>query len=501
MQNGQEDYDSGQESGLPVGRRRRVGRYPFRIDALVQCGKLDKGALGKGSLPLVEFHDDSMDGEEQIVIRLLQGLCDGIELALVATAVVRLRLAGDRADEVAVHTHCETEHIDCLLDVGSPVTALLVRLNSVDDHLVLFLPRGRNIKRAEEGLATVLGAREKVDDVALFLPDPLLHLLLARDAFPFEDVLPIALRDLDVVLDGSGVFEFRFLCHADELLDVIPLAAEQRGVIWYRIIRRVRRRHTADDGKFSRLAPLQARFEIVPGAHLAKERDDFNLVDGADRLLPVGIKHMLDDAILVGLRESAVDYLLAVKTDDAFALLVEDDDRDAPSEVLEILAYAEEIRSEVVAEKEVIDRRADVCGTGIDVVLQPVAVAYLRIEHLTGREGLVPLDHLEDMVRHLIVRSPRHILNAVGEQDGSNLRIITKDVARVHRECSRRIDGDVLNAAETLCGAIHVVFVLVRIKRFPHNLLIFCRQSYAEKSKEEKTVNSSGQGTAKTRSI
>lgn len=29
-----------------------------------------------------------------------------------------------------------------------------------------------------------------------------------------------------MVLDGRGVAKLRFLCHADELLDVIPLALE-----------------------------------------------------------------------------------------------------------------------------------------------------------------------------------------------------------------------------------------------------------------------------------
>lgn len=34
-----------------------------------------------------------------------------------------------------------------------------------------------------------------------------------------------------MVLDGRGVFELGFLGDADELLDVVPLALEQGGVV------------------------------------------------------------------------------------------------------------------------------------------------------------------------------------------------------------------------------------------------------------------------------
>ena len=44
-------------------------------------------------LPLIEFHDDTMHGEEQVVVWLLKSLCDGVQFALVTAAVVRLRLA------------------------------------------------------------------------------------------------------------------------------------------------------------------------------------------------------------------------------------------------------------------------------------------------------------------------------------------------------------------------------------------------------------------------
>ena len=39
-----------------------------------------------------------------------------------------------------------------------------------------------------------------------------------------------------MVLDGRGVLQFGFLGDADELLDVVPLAFEQCGVVWNWVI-------------------------------------------------------------------------------------------------------------------------------------------------------------------------------------------------------------------------------------------------------------------------
>ena len=122
-QDGEDGYEIGREYGSLL---RRIDRNLFRVGSFVKSGELDKGAFGVSSLPLIEFHDNPMHGKKQIVIWLLQSLGNRIKLSLVTTAVVRLCLARDRADEVAVHSHGEAEHIDRLLDVGSPVAALLI---------------------------------------------------------------------------------------------------------------------------------------------------------------------------------------------------------------------------------------------------------------------------------------------------------------------------------------------------------------------------------------
>ena len=92
---------------------------------------------------MIKLHDDAMHVEEQVVVWLLKRLCNGMKLALVATAVVRLGLTRHRAYEVGVNAHGEADHIHRLLNVGGPVAALLVVINARDFHVMLLFPSGR----------------------------------------------------------------------------------------------------------------------------------------------------------------------------------------------------------------------------------------------------------------------------------------------------------------------------------------------------------------------
>ena len=56
-----------------------------------------------------------MHGKEQVVIRLLEGLGDGVKLALVRAAIVGLCLARHGADKITMHSHSKANHIDCFL--------------------------------------------------------------------------------------------------------------------------------------------------------------------------------------------------------------------------------------------------------------------------------------------------------------------------------------------------------------------------------------------------
>ena len=127
-----------------------------------------------------------MNGKEQVVIRLLEGLGNGVKLALVRAAVVRLRLARHGADKITMHTHSKAYHVDCFLNVGLPVAALLAIVNLVDYHVVLFLAVGRDVERREPGFAAVLSTGEEVEDRLLFLDDAFLLLTAVGDALGTE---------------------------------------------------------------------------------------------------------------------------------------------------------------------------------------------------------------------------------------------------------------------------------------------------------------------------
>lgn len=149
---------------------------------LVKRGKLDKWDFRVYALPCVEADNNAMHGKEQVVIRLLQGLGYGVKLALVRAGVVALSFARHGTDKVAMHPHSKAYHIDCFLNVGFPVAALLAIVNLVDYNVVLFLAVGRDVESREPGFAAVLGAGEKVEYGLLFLDDSLLLLAAIGNA-------------------------------------------------------------------------------------------------------------------------------------------------------------------------------------------------------------------------------------------------------------------------------------------------------------------------------
>ncbi len=226
---------------------------------LVECCKLDKRDFGVYALPCVEADNNAMHGKEQAVIRLLEGLGYGVKLALVRAAVVRLRLARHGTDKVTMHTHSKAYHIDSLLNIGLPVAALLTVVYLVDDNIVLLFAVGRDVECGEPRLAAVLRAGEKIKYRLLLTDNTPLLFAAVGDALGTENTLPVFCADLDVVFDGSGVFELRFLGDADKLLDVVLLAPEQRGIIRNGIICAVDGRDSRHDGKLAAAGVLRRR--------------------------------------------------------------------------------------------------------------------------------------------------------------------------------------------------------------------------------------------------
>ena len=162
----------------------------------------------------------------------------------------------------------------------------------------------------------------------------------------FEDAIPKAVGNLDVVFDGSRVLQLGFLCHADEPFDVVPIPTEQRAVIGNGIIGGVRSGHTADDGILAALVLLvfHAFLKVSPGRMKIEE---FNLLDVSllHHLPPVGVEKVRDVAVFVRFGEATITRFLPQQPDDLRAVCVEDDDRDAKREVFEVLAHPEEVRS------------------------------------------------------------------------------------------------------------------------------------------------------------
>ena len=73
---------------------------------LIERSELDEWAVRLDRCPLVETDDQSVNGKEKVVVRLLQSLGDGVKLSLVAAGVIGLRLAWHRAHETVLDLVC-----------------------------------------------------------------------------------------------------------------------------------------------------------------------------------------------------------------------------------------------------------------------------------------------------------------------------------------------------------------------------------------------------------
>lgn len=376
-----------------------------------------------------------MDGEKEVVIWLLQGLGDGVKLALVAAGVVGLRLAGHGAYEVGVDAQGEAYHIDGLRYVALPVAALLVGIYLIDYDVVLHVAVWVDVECAEPYLAGVLGAGEEVEYAPLFLDDARLLAGAVGDALGLENRIPVFLRHFDMVFDGRGVFELRLFGKADKLLDVVPLAAKQSGIVRYGIIGAVGRGNTADDGE---LAGGAATFK--PLAEVAERRGGvehfYNLavVEGGE-LSPVGEIEARYASVLVSRGKTAVAGLLSDEPHNLCTLGVQYDHRHGEREMFEVLAHAEEIACEVVVKQKVLDFALDGLGGVGYVVDKAGAVADFGIEHLTGGEGFVRFYQVDDVERHLIRTALRHIAVGVGEDCGRNLAVLLEYRLRLGESC------------------------------------------------------------------
>lgn len=386
-----------------------------------------------------------MDGEKEVVIRLLEGLGDGVKLALVAAGVVGLRLAGHGAYEVGVDAQGEAYHIDGLLYVALPVAALLVGIYLIDYDVVLHVAVGVDVEGAEPYLAGVLRAGEEVEYAPLFLDDARLLPGAVGDALGLENGIPVFLRYFDVIFEGRGVAELSFFGEADKLLDVEPLAAKERGIVRDWIIGAVGCRNAADDGELSAAVAFGEPFaEVAERRGGIEHFDNLAVVDGGE-LAPVGEVDTRDFAVGVRRSEAAVTGFLADKAHYLCALGVQYDHRHGESKVLEVLAHAKKVACEVVVKQKVLDVGGDGIGGVGGVVLEAGAVAHFGVEHLTGGEGFVRFYQVDDVEGHLIRAAPRHICVGVGEDSrrstvfrrlrSKNLAVLLENRLRLGESC------------------------------------------------------------------
>ena len=213
-----------------------------------------------------------------------------------------------------------------------------------------------------------------------------------------------------MVLDGSGVFQLRFLSDADKLLDVVPLPPKQRAIIRYGVIGRVNRRNTADDSKLASLRPFgEFVLQISPRRRYVEQFYFLNISASGYWFAPVGVKDFGNATVLVSRGEATVAGFLNQQTDDARTVLIENKHRYGEAKVLKVLTDAEKVSGEVVVKEEVIDSRLDRCGGFGGAILQPRTRAYLGVETLAGCQRLVFLNEREQVERHLIVAAPRNV--------------------------------------------------------------------------------------------
>lgn len=143
-------------------------------------------------------------------------------------------------------------------------------------------------------------------------------------------------------------------------------------------------------------------------------------------------------------RCDTIARLFAHDADNATGILIEDDYADAKPEVLEVLTHTEEVTCEIVVQHKIIHLRLHLCGGKLRVIDKSTAIADFSIEHLASAHCLVGLDEVNDVVRHLIVTSPRDLLHLVVDDDWCDVVLLLKDFRCLGGEgCGGMGAGDV----------------------------------------------------------
>ena len=85
------------------------------------------------------------------------------------------------------------------------------------------------------------------------------------------------------------------------------------------------------------------------------------------------------------------------------------------------------VTCEVIVQHKVIHLRLHLCGGKLRVIYKSAAIADFSVEHLASVHCLVRLDEVNDIVRHLIVATPRDVLHLVVDDDWCDVVLLLED--------------------------------------------------------------------------
>ena len=127
-----------------------------------------------------------------------------------------------------------------------------------------------------------------------------------------------------MVLYGSGIFQFRLFGYANELLDVVPLAAKESGIVRYGVISAVYRGDARDHRKLAAASALcKFALQILPRCGDVEQVDFLNISASGYLLSPVGVKDFGNTTVFISRGEATIAGFLSQQPDDARAVLVE----------------------------------------------------------------------------------------------------------------------------------------------------------------------------------
>lgn len=162
--------------------------------------------------------------------------------------------------------------------------------------------------------------------------------------------------------------------------------------------------------------------------------DFLNLIFGGYSA-PVGIEDIRDFAAAIGGGKATIARFLSLQAHDLFAFTIEYYDGDSKAEMLEVLTYSEEVSRKVVVKQEVVNFLFDLCCGFVGVVHEPGTITHFGVEQLTSGKCFIRLNEFDDVIRHVVVTTPRHIFHLVVNADWCGVFFLFEYFVCLGSEC------------------------------------------------------------------